>query len=105
MNIHICTAVNCTNSYKQSQGLARHIRDEKKKEASKEESLRHHSHLVIRSRGRIPKQAQSLVPEEHTVNHILPESTGTSDSLSLPANIDIPTQVRININDRILTMK
>jgi hypothetical protein len=94
MNIHICTAVNCTNSYKQSQGLARHIRDEKKKESSLAENLRYHSHLVVRRRGRIPRLSQSLVPEEHKVNHILPEPTGTSDSLSLPANIDIPSQVQ-----------
>jgi hypothetical protein len=105
MNNHHCTAPNCNKSYGKSKELARHVRTEKVKEASLEENLRYHSHLVVRPRGRIPRQFQAHVPELDSMNHIQLERNGISDSLALPATIDIPSQVRININDRIMTMK
>jgi hypothetical protein len=105
MNNHHCSAPNCNKSYGKSKELARHVRTEKVKEASLEENLRYHSHLVVRPRGRIPRQLQANVPEVDTVNHIQLERNGNSDSLTLPATIHITNQVFININDRIMTMK
>ncbi len=58
MNRYYCSAENCIKSYPDTKGLARHIRTEKAKEASKDEQLRYHSILIIRPRGRIPRQHQ-----------------------------------------------
>jgi hypothetical protein len=49
-------------------------------------------------------QFQANVPELDAMNHIQLERNEISDSLALPATIEIPSQVRIN-NDRIMTMK
>ena len=86
-------------------GISSPCQDNESQGSKLEENLRYHSHLVVRPRGRIPSQFQANVPELDTMNHIQLERNEISDSLALPANIDIPTQVRININDRILPMK
>ena len=77
-----CTAENCTKTFTQSQGLARHIRNEKAKEASKEEHLRVHSALIVRPRGRIPRQEQA---DENP-----PEPVG--DAVQLELNEQEPAQ-------------
>jgi hypothetical protein len=58
MNQHPCPAESCNKSYHKSKELARHIRNAKAKEAAMEEHLRPHSALVVRPRGRIPRQEQ-----------------------------------------------
>ena len=77
MNQHPCPAENCNKSYPKSKELARHIRNAKAKEASMEEHLKFHSALIVRPRGRIPRQEQlaDLNPpelvgdaEEHNLN-------------------------------------
>jgi hypothetical protein len=75
ISIHQCNSIavalkNCTKEFTQSQGLARHIRNEKTMEENKEEHLRFHSGLIVCPRGctarrdRIPLEN----PSENSVN-------------------------------------
>jgi len=61
---HQCQAQDCNKTFAQSQGLARHIRNEQKKEAYMEEQLRVHRDLVVRPKGRaLPVELEMGEPD------------------------------------------